>query len=569
MITKEQLSVRGYSFKAHIYCGSSDNIRTLNFNLSRLICVFVDFDADNCLLFFSPSKFGDIVNLIKEPEKIYDKEMENCNEKKLNNIEVSEVWKNIFKEIKNYKLIHFSDIIEDSEIQLCSFSGKYDLVALKIPISSISNLFIKPIKIFQGDINKNDSLILLVPEKNQKFPCLTDDSSPLEEELKSINVMIRDIENNRIILNMPYTPNLLGLPVINSNYELVGFTIENFEKKFVEFVPIKFSEGKEIDVSKIEDFKIISELINIDETQENINQEENVDVDSKIDLEFEIKFEDNKEDLSDKENYRESSEKRMIRVFKLNQKDDIFEIAKKSVIPVYIVLNDRIIGNGTAFLYKQVIYQDNKSELFFMTNIHVINPIKDLSFHIDKNDNLCVYAKWKDDLIPIEHIIAPKSAFFFLDKDPDLYPYDFCIFVIRKDDVNIENFFAISENYPIKIGSEIYAAGYPLHAITGIELSFTKGIISNVYDFHDNPALSYTIQTDASINPGNSGGPIFTNEGFIIGIATRGVGGDSISGLNLGIRIDHVCRTLENPNMMQIVHINNLISKLKRFKNEQ
>lgn len=568
MLIKEQFSIKGHLFKAHISCSSINNIKTLHFNLSRLICVFVDFDSENCLLFFCPSKFKEIVNLIKEPEKIYDNEIENCDEKKLIKVEVSDLWKSIFREIKNYKLVHFSNIIENSELQLCSFSETFDLVALKIPIASVPNLSIKSIKIFKGDINKNDNLILLVPEKNQKFPHLTDDKSSLEEELKGMNVKIREFENSRILLNMPYTPNLVGLPVINANNELVGFTIDNPERKFVELFPINFSEMKEMDTSKIEDFKIISEIIDIEQTKESISQRYDDEEDGKIDLEFEIKFEDNKEDLSKDESSIENSEKRTIRVFKLNHKDDIFEIAKESVIPVYIVLNERIIGNGTAFLYKQVIYKDNKSELFFLTNVHVINPIKDLSLHIDKNDELYVYAKWKNNLIPLEHIIAPKSAFLFLDKDPDLYPYDFCIFVIREDEVNIEKFFCISKDYPIKIGSEIYAAGYPLHADTGIELSFTKGIISNVYDFHDNPALSYTIQTDASINPGNSGGPIFSKDGIILGIATRGFGGESISGLNLGIRIDHVCRTLENPNMMEIIHINNLISKLKRLKHE-
>lgn len=67
---------------------------------------------------------------------------------------------------------------------------------------------------------------------------------------------------------------------------------------------------------------------------------------------------------------------------------------------------------------------------------------------------------------------------------------------------------------PLKVGTDIYYAGYPL----GFDLLFGRGIISSseLYDLGDD-GKNYAAETN--IQHGNSGGPVFTREGELVAIA--------------------------------------------------
>jgi hypothetical protein len=86
----------------------------------------------------------------------------------------------------------------------------------------------------------------------------------------------------------------------------------------------------------------------------------------------------------------------------------------------------------------------------------------------------------------------------------------------------------IREGAP-EVGEVTYALGNPFApaadrslALEGMLLwSVSRGIVSAV-----GPRL---IQTDAALNPGNSGGPIVDEQGRIIGIASRKLGGDNVA----------------------------------------
>ncbi len=72
----------------------------------------------------------------------------------------------------------------------------------------------------------------------------------------------------------------------------------------------------------------------------------------------------------------------------------------------------------------------------------------------------------------------------------------------------------------IKVGMEVYAAGYPLGEP---EFNLTKGIVSKVNADGQTywSSLDSVIAHDATINPGNSGGPLVTPDGKVVGINYR------------------------------------------------
>jgi S1-C subfamily serine protease len=99
-------------------------------------------------------------------------------------------------------------------------------------------------------------------------------------------------------------------------------------------------------------------------------------------------------------------------------------------------------------------------------------------------------------------------------------------------------------------------------------LTFPKGTISQVYgEEAPNPFLKNVIQIDAAINPGNSGGPLITEDLEVVGINTRGVVRDNnanpVQGLNLAIRMDHVVRTLSDPDALEVINLPKLYALLR------
>ena len=73
----------------------------------------------------------------------------------------------------------------------------------------------------------------------------------------------------------------------------------------------------------------------------------------------------------------------------------------------------------------------------------------------------------------------------------------------------------------IKVGMDVYAAGYPLG---DPEFTLTRGIISKSSSDGDTSwsSVDHVVMHDATINPGNSGGPLITAEGMLVGINYMG-----------------------------------------------
>ena len=73
----------------------------------------------------------------------------------------------------------------------------------------------------------------------------------------------------------------------------------------------------------------------------------------------------------------------------------------------------------------------------------------------------------------------------------------------------------------IKVGLDVYAAGYPLG---DPEFTLTRGIVSKARAGGDTnwASIEQVLQHDATINPGNSGGPLIDADGHVVGVNYAG-----------------------------------------------
>ncbi|MDR2835495.1 MAG: trypsin-like peptidase domain-containing protein [Bacteroidales bacterium] len=135
-------------------------------------------------------------------------------------------------------------------------------------------------------------------------------------------------------------------------------------------------------------------------------------------------------------------------------------------------------GSGSCFFLKQ--YN------LFITNYHVVESFQTVSIE-DNEQN-----RYLANVI----LVNPKVDIALLSVDHD-FSY------LPKLDFSKED--------KIKIGQQIYVAGYPF----GMPFTLTEGTISSPKQLMDN---SYYIQTDAAVNPGNSGCPMFNSKNELIAI---------------------------------------------------
>jgi len=69
---------------------------------------------------------------------------------------------------------------------------------------------------------------------------------------------------------------------------------------------------------------------------------------------------------------------------------------------------------------------------------------------------------------------------------------------------------------PIRLGEEVWVAGYPFGDNLSSTLKLTKGIVSSLSGIRND----YTkFQLDAAMQPGNSGGPVLSSEGYLLGVS--------------------------------------------------
>ncbi len=94
---------------------------------------------------------------------------------------------------------------------------------------------------------------------------------------------------------------------------------------------------------------------------------------------------------------------------------------------------------------------------------------------------------------------------------------DLAVIDIEGDDFPFVEF----QRGDVRVGTDILAAGYPLGTT---EFTLTRGIISTAEQVGDTnwASVEATIEHDARIRGGNSGGPLFTTDGYVIGVNYAG-----------------------------------------------
>ncbi len=90
------------------------------------------------------------------------------------------------------------------------------------------------------------------------------------------------------------------------------------------------------------------------------------------------------------------------------------------------------------------------------------------------------------------------------------------IALLRCPDLRGKLHFAIRPSGAIKPGDTVYALGFPVADILGMEIKITKGEISSKTGYKND---SNIWQTSTDIHPGSSGGPFVDEWGRLVGIA--------------------------------------------------
>ena len=94
----------------------------------------------------------------------------------------------------------------------------------------------------------------------------------------------------------------------------------------------------------------------------------------------------------------------------------------------------------------------------------------------------------------------------------------------------------------LRIGEDVIAIGNAL----GYGQSVTTGIVSaNNREINEDTITGTFIQTDAAINPGNSGGALVNINGYVIGINSSKIGGNTVEGMGFAIPITRAIPIIE------------------------
>jgi len=399
-----------------------------------------------------------------------------------------------------------------------------------------------------------------------------------------------EVSNLTVGLDIPFNFSLAGAPALTYKGELVGFLTGISDNGYMKLLPLyAFYEivervisydGTFIEALEHPVFTKYKEIVDSARTVEKV--EEPRDLLQGID-DFVINFDEKqKEEREGNKGKVVPSIQVLNRALKNNRiieeteefvyiggltEGDIVEIAKESVVPVYIMIGDKAIGNGTGFIYKQKIYKGRKrSELFFLTNLHVIQPFLSISA---EGKLAQVVIRLGDNYLNITKVVAPRGALLYLGKDLRYEPYDFCVLIAEVDTDKEFKFFHIRKGLNIRETDKVIAIGYPIHTVTTTELSYSEGIISHIYDdTNPDPNLKNVLQITAPLNPGNSGGPLITPSLQVVGINTRSFnvvpGGKIIQNMNIAIRIDHVVDTLSNKNQLEFIRLEKLSAILRK-----
>lgn len=199
------------------------------------------------------------------------------------------------------------------------------------------------------------------------------------------------------------------------------------------------------------------------------------------------------------------------------------------ILSLYYRSDEYATGSGLA-----VGIQGQPSDIF-VTNRHVIEDAHEVYILLDNQWTSSVSAFGGTD----DNVHAVKCEVLYSPTSPDYA-------ILRASRVVTERVaLPLMPAREASPGEEVFALGYPgvSDSVTSSvsadidSITITKGTISRFVTFEMENANA--IQIDADINHGNSGGPLITEEGYVIGLNTWGVG-DQDGTVNLALEIDYV-----------------------------
>lgn len=213
--------------------------------------------------------------------------------------------------------------------------------------------------------------------------------------------------------------------------------------------------------------------------------------------------------------------------------------ARQGVVRILAIDNDtKTIGSGSGL----AVGIAGKSSSYFVTNKHVIEGAEQVYILLDNQWTSSVYSVGGND----DNVHAVKCDMFYSSDDLK----DYAVLHATRE---------VTERVALPLmsaklaspGESIFALGYPGVSDTVTSevsadidsITITSGTISRfvTYEYMNCRA----IQIDADINHGNSGGPLITEEGYVIGLNTWGVGNED-GMVNLAIEIDYVMECLND-----------------------
>ncbi len=154
------------------------------------------------------------------------------------------------------------------------------------------------------------------------------------------------------------------------------------------------------------------------------------------------------------------------------------------------------VYRGSGFIFR---YDQEKQEIYILTNNHVIAPGKDGTITVTLADK----ANYSGEIVGADRMT-----------DVGVLKVK-----VKKEDKIVV--LPLGDSSSMEIGDWAIAIGNPFDE--GLERTVTVGVISaigraNLNFGNDSPIYQDYIQTDAAINPGNSGGPLINIKGQVIGI---------------------------------------------------
>jgi len=190
------------------------------------------------------------------------------------------------------------------------------------------------------------------------------------------------------------------------------------------------------------------------------------------------------------------------------------EIYRKYAKAVPIVYDVPLTGYGSGI----IINKDGE----VITNYHVIEGLKNIWVYLKPDGHLNLGQNYsrrvklinvdvRRDLAHLK-IIAPPSDLTFV---------------------------KLGSNSKIEIAEEVHAIGHPSEQVW----TYTKGIVSQVrpnykWNIEGREYQATVIQTQTPLNPGNSGGPLFSEDGYVIGINTWNV--SNTEGIHFAVSVDEI-----------------------------